>query len=886
MKPATTRANALPVSPGKPPVPASPPLSPGKEPVPAVGNTTGVAPFLPDTPTPPRQRKATVTQDPGAQKLSGPMRIVSSIVSSQDALGKRDTQPQRAKPHVTHHVALLSGNTAVQTTLDTSGQHLLTWNSSIMLDGVTLPAASCNLYQFPLCSPVASGPQFMPSGTQLEALKQLLIALATDELCPFFTTPDEVGALIMHAFVVGNTETSLELAAEIYRKVPKLVAQTHAMHRGGVPLFVGESSLHICCVNRREDLLCELLQIALDNLSRKEVAALLSSQASGIFFHESPMRWYGGTTLAYACCFGLRKAVHAMLASGIVSFNDTSSSCKLTGMLPLHIVAANGHRSMYDWMTLELPEAYRADTTVLARVGSLVSLGLYRLNPMQVAVRLGDHKTAKHLLRKQCSVLWKWGPITQYSICLSGVDSAGSGSGDVMELVGRFDAAKETTTMLLDSFLRGFIYQLFRQKWVKFGSRIHYARCLIDILGLFCLIYTAMCMKVYPSLDSQRDLRPFAIAILCITAFGVEEELRRARLFWKNEAGKTMGAGLGALSNWTLAKQTISFVHNHGGTTFMLAAGWTTVSCLLLLFFDFPKAAEDESVDLLLSMEGTLFGDHKGHESVSSLREVHIEPYGDGSEEMPGLLWLSLSLSILFWMAYIAQKLFTPFESLNIFLLITYKVLFNDFVVFLYLFVYIFCCSYFTLFVLFPRTTGPMPFMEPMNTWFSSFEHLMGMALVGYHFSISLDPKQFESMSYLQAVDFAVFYIGYYFYVLLACVLLMNLLVAMLSFTFVETRLESALQNRTAFAKFVLQLELQAEALGMDVQAGEPRADGSRAFDFRAIQCFSSKSRGIDNDGHYGAGVVSEGGDGGSNVFEDVSSDLVVADLSEEPTRH
>ena len=883
MKPATTRANVLPASPGKPPAPASPPMSHGKEPVPAVaGNTIGIAPFLSDTPTPPCQRKATVAQDPGAQRLSGPLRIVSS----PDALqGKRDAQPQYAKPHVMHHVALLSGNSAVQTTLDTSGQHLLTWNSSIMLDCVTLPAASCNLYQFPLCTRVASGPQFMPSGTQLEALKQLLIALATDEKCPFFTTPDEVGALIMHAFVVGNTETSLELAAEIYRKVPKLVAQTHAMHRGGVPLFVGESSLHICCVNRRENLLCELLQIALDNLSRKEVAALLGSQASGIFFHESPMRWYGGTTLAYACCFGLRKAVHAMLTSGIVSFNDTTSSCKLTGMLPLHIVAANGHRSMYDWMTLDLPEVYRADTTVLARVGSLVSLGLYRLNPMQVAVRLGDHKMAKHLLRKQCSVLWKWGPITQYSISLSGVDSAGSGSGDVMELVGRFDAAKETTTLLLDSFLRGFIYQLFRQKWVKFGSRIHYARCLIDIVGLICLLYTAVCMKVCPSLDSQRELRPFAIAILCITAFGVEEELRRARLFWKNEAGKKMGAGLDTLSNWTLAKQTVSFVHNHGGSTFMLAAGWTTVSCLLLLFFDFPKAAEDESIDLLLSLEGTLFGDHEGHESESSLREVHVEPYGDGSDEMPGLLWLSLSLSIVSWMAYIAPKLFTPFESLNIFLLLTYKVLINDFVVFLYLFGYIFFCFYFALFVLFPRTTGPMPFMEPMNTWFGSLEHLMGVTFVGYHFPISLDPKLFEPMSYLQHADFAVFYIGYYFYMLLALVLLMNLLVAMLSFTFDETRLESALQNRTAFAKLVLQLELQAEALGMDIQAGTPRADGSRVFDFRAIQSFSSKSRGIHNDGHYGAGVVSEGGGGSSNVFEDVSSDSAIADLSEEPTQ-
>ena len=44
------------------------------------------------------------------------------------------------------------------------------------------------------------------------------------------------------------------------------------------------------------------------------------------------------------------------------------------------------------------------------------------LSPLSLAVRLGDHSMTKHILRKQCTILWVWGPVTQYSIDLSGID--------------------------------------------------------------------------------------------------------------------------------------------------------------------------------------------------------------------------------------------------------------------------------------------------------------------------------------------------------------------------------------------------------------------------------------------------------------------------------
>ena len=809
---------------------------------------------------------------------------------------KRSPSVTTFPKHGRHIYVVLVGNKSrVEATLDTTAQHTLSWKSSITFDGATLPTASCNLYTFPLCCALGGsndGIKFTPTGGQLKVLKQLLVALAIDEACPFFFQQDEVGAFVMHAIVVCNTEPALELSAEIYRRVPKLLTQTHVLHRAGFPLFTGESSFHICCVNRREDLLCELLQLALDNLTRQEVAVVLGSQATGVFFGGPPMRWYGGSPLGYACSFGLRKAVQAMLVSGVVSLNDPASACQMTGMMPIHVVAANGLTSMYDWMTKDLAEEHRADVTATARLGTQVSLGLYQLSPMQVAVRVGDHTMFKHLLRRQCSVLWVWGPVTQYSINLLGVDSAGDGSGDVMELVGRFDATKETTTLLLDSFMQGLLYELFKLKWNKFGARIHYARVLVDIIGLLLMITMAMRMKLNPSLETQIEARPIAIVVLIIIAFGVEEELRRARLFWLNEraklpasenapkdqdSGSISTAAPVGLSTRTMVKLTMRFVHEHGGALYVIAAASTIASCILMLCVDFPdfhgliedysNYTSNQTSNLTSGLAGVGRRLKAGGGPMdivgSEVDESENDPYGDGVEEFPGVLWFTLSFSIFFTMVYVANKLFSPFDALNVFMLSVSKVFKNDLKIFIILFGYFLLTFYFLLFVLFPRTSGKLPMMDQMNTFHQTVEMLLQLALLGAGGTFDLSLELFEPLSTTQYVDFVIFYVAYYFYVLLALILLLNLLIAMLSFTFEETRSESTLQCRTAFSKFVLQLELQATALGWDARVGETVADGSRVFNFRSV---------VGGEGSYGGGAVSDGA-GGNNPFDVILTD-------------
>ena len=63
------------------------------------------------------------------------------------------------------------------------------------------------------------------------------------------------------------------------------------------------------------------------------------------------------------------------------------------------------------------------------------------LPQVQLAAKLGNHAMIKHILRKQTAVLWVWGPVTQHSINLRGIDSAGPGGGDIMELVARIECA-------------------------------------------------------------------------------------------------------------------------------------------------------------------------------------------------------------------------------------------------------------------------------------------------------------------------------------------------------------------------------------------------------------------------------------------------------------
>ena len=80
---------------------------------------------------------------------------------------------------------------------------------------------------------------------------------------------------------------------------------------------------------------------------------------------------------------------------------------------------------MYDLLTCELPTDIRSREDAMTLRAKRADLQMYDLSCMQLAGVLGDHSMLRHILRKQCQVDWTWGRLTQFSLDLEGIDSAG-----------------------------------------------------------------------------------------------------------------------------------------------------------------------------------------------------------------------------------------------------------------------------------------------------------------------------------------------------------------------------------------------------------------------------------------------------------------------------
>ena len=114
----------------------------------------------------------------------------------------------------------------------------------------------------------------------------------------------------------------------------------------------------------------------------------------------------------------------------------------------------------------------RADVaaTYLMRTAVTIDHTLSGLTPLQLAARLGDHSMCAHILRARLIFNWRWGPLASYRMELSEIDSAGQAGNDIMEVVASLEASERTRELLLDTFMQGFLHELFLQKWSRFAG--------------------------------------------------------------------------------------------------------------------------------------------------------------------------------------------------------------------------------------------------------------------------------------------------------------------------------------------------------------------------------------------------------------------------------
>lgn len=179
--------------------------------------------------------------------------------------------------------------------LDSTKQHTISWKDALTHGSMVVPEASCNLYKFPVVTLIqasvnlnthdANGAwhtfalnSFELSDGELALIRELIIALAVlppgvGNVKPPSAVPDAAGAFLIHALLVANTDASVTLALDIFRRRPELISQVHVAGP-----FAGETSMHVLAVNCRHDTLDELLVLASQSLTDVELREVLLKQ--------------------------------------------------------------------------------------------------------------------------------------------------------------------------------------------------------------------------------------------------------------------------------------------------------------------------------------------------------------------------------------------------------------------------------------------------------------------------------------------------------------------------------------------------------------------------------------------------------------------------------
>jgi hypothetical protein len=716
---------------------------------------------------------------------------------------------------------------------DFSNQHTLRWDepiTALLYDdslkcevATTIKPGSLNLYTYPevvwakpasskgkglgaLISSASSANKKAFEVLEGAYLKLLQLIFETMARSPterdILKLPDASGACSVLGMLVANNKAAIDCCFSIYNIWSDMIAVPHLPG-----FFVGENAFHVLAANSQEAKLCELIQMAYDNLPREKVTDCYSSQALGLFFTGPPMNQYGGTPIGYAASFCCRKAIALYLSlsqtdkvRGCIDVNSPEQFCHFSGFSPMHAAVCNGYTSMYDFLVdlpeLGLKETLKGNEKLKSGVGTVPEcLARYGsgLTPLQLACQLGDHKMFEHILSRPIysNILWKWGPVTQFMINLDGIDSASGKGGEVMELIGRFDAKVSTQEMLLDEFKDGMLQTLFMEKWDRFGYNIWVVHRCLDLVYLMPLVANALWLKEAPMSALQATWLPMTTLMAMIPC--LEEDVRAGYLWYTSYAGPRDN----------ISALFMTWLSEHLITNKLLGCALTAFGCVALLLGYKPAGITDEMV----------WGDSDGR----MLRELAAseDPVDD---YFP--IWIFMSTGILLEMNFFFSALTNPDQELGILFITINKMMGQDIAKFMKVFTIVFINYGFAMYICYPRVGDVFaPLNSPeFNSLTAAVQALVELALLGETPALVLG--NFESFSTGQLIEFWVYVSFLMLYLIMALILLLNLLIAMMGDTFATVQEQAVREWRVANAQMLLRLEMLARGFAT-VNSGE-----------------------------------------------------------------
>eukprot|EP00966_Prymnesium_polylepis_P084942 1966526-Prymnesium_polylepis.1 len=161
---------------------------------------------------------------------------------------------------------------------------------------------------------------------------------------------------------------------------------------------------------------------------------------------------------------------------------------------------------------------------------------------------------------------------------------------------------------------------------------------------------------------------------------------------------------------------------------------------------------------------------------------------GEAAQGLPNRhasLWLFLAIGVFAQALYVSNQFLLPHQRLGVLRLTVERMLFNDIATFMVLFLIYFLTFFVVLFALYPRSGAEtLPQVPQFNDVIDALVAMLQLGFIG-------DPVQMETagwndrgMTTWQKVDLGAFIFAYFWYVVIAMILLLNLLIAMMGHTF------------------------------------------------------------------------------------------------------
>jgi hypothetical protein len=364
---------------------------------------------------------------------------------------------------------------------------------------------------------------------------------------------------------------------------------------------------------------------------------------------------------------------------------------------------------------LQMLEPWRASEMALSREGTYS-----QFTPLQLACQLGKRATFRHLLERRAQVEWRWGPLSQIRIELSGIDSVGGGANDVMEVIGRPEASAATQAFLLDAFLEGFLHKLFLEKWRKFGLTLHSGLRACELLYLLSLLTLTMWLKEWPE-SCLADGRWLAWSVLAASVPMIEEDVRSLVLMWRKMRTSILNeprASAGAASRLFAGSDAENGAHGCGGAGGRApAAGGDSdgvrrrsslasdVRRLVRWSLDYQLPFKFSGCAVGCTVAASLLAGYRPYGVGELGSSGGVDPTtAPGVASADGIpLWSLLAFAVMAAFYVFFSGLLVPFQSIGVFFRTAFRVVFADVTIFLGLYAIFFCTFGLPTYIGYPR---------------------------------------------------------------------------------------------------------------------------------------------------------------------------------------